>query len=86
MEKRIGTVTILVLDRSKAVEINQIVSDHASVVLCRQGLPFRDREVAVIALIVEGTTDQINAFTGRLGRVEGVVCKAVVVPQNVARQ
>ena len=83
MEKRIGTVTILMLDRSKAAEINQIVSEHQQAVLCRQGLPFRDREVAVIALIVEGTTDQLNALTGRLGRVAGTVCKAVMAPIGV---
>ena len=82
MEKRIGTVTILIHDREKAAEINQIISDHSPIVLCRQGLPFRGRDIAVISLIVEGTVDSINALTGRLGRVAGVECKAVVTKNN----
>ncbi|MBQ9417837.1 MAG: hypothetical protein IJU19_04570 [Bacteroidales bacterium] len=86
MEKRIGTITILILDRRQATVINSIISDHTQVVLCRQGLPFRDSEVAVIALIVEGTTNQINALTGQLGRLEGIVCKAVVAPQGVGKK
>ena len=79
MEKRIGTVTILVVDRSKSAEINTILSDFADLILCRQGLPFRDRPVAVISLIVEGVPDRINALTGRLGRLAGVESKAVLV-------
>lgn len=78
MEKRIGTITILVLDRTRSAEINQIISDFSDIVLCRQGLPFHQRPVAVISLIVEGTPDRINALTGRLGRLQEVESKAVL--------
>ena len=82
MEKRIGTITILIKDRQQSADINQILSEHAEIILCRQGLPFHDRAVAVISLIVEGTVNQINALTGQLGRLQGVECKAVVTKNN----
>ena len=82
MEKRIGTITILIKDRLQSANINQTLSEHADIILCRQGLPFRDRTVAVISLIVEGPLDSINALTGRLGRLAGVECKAVVTKNN----
>lgn len=82
MEKRIGTISILVSDRQSAEEINRILSDHADIILCRQGLPFKDRSVAVISLIVEGSADRINALTGRLGRMAGVECKAIMSKNN----
>lgn len=78
MEKRIGTITILVTDRSQSALINPIISDFSDIILCRQGLPFQQRAVAVISLIVEGSVDRINALTGRLGRICGVESKAVV--------
>ncbi|MDO4217071.1 MAG: hypothetical protein Q4D03_02715 [Bacteroidales bacterium] len=78
MEKRIGTITLLVADRHQSTNINLIISEYADIVLCRQGLPFHDRPVAVIALIVEGTVNQINSICGKLGRLEGVQAKAIV--------
>ena len=78
MEKRIGTITVLILDRSRSAEINQLISDFSDIIMCRQGLPFHERAVAVISLIVEGTPDRINALTGRLGRLAGVDSKAVL--------
>lgn len=82
MEKRIGTISILIKDRLQSANINQILSEHSGIILCRQGLPFHDRSVAVISLIVEGTVNDINALTGRLGRIGGVECKAVVTKNN----
>lgn len=82
MEKRIGTVTILIYDRGYAADINAVISAHQQIVLCRQGLPFHDRDVAVISLIVEGSSDQINALTGAAGRIPGVECRAVMAKQH----
>lgn len=81
MEKRIGTITVLILDRTRSAEINQLISDFSDIIMCRQGLPFHERAVAVISLIVEGTPDRINALTGRLGRLAGVDSKAVLTKQ-----
>lgn len=82
MEKRIGTITILIRDREAAPSVNTLLSEHAGIILCRQGLPFHDRQVAVISLIVEGGMNEINALTGSLGRLHDVECKAVVTKNN----
>ena len=84
MEKRIGTITLLVSDRNRSEEINRILSDHSDVILCRQGLPPHGRSMAVISLIVEGTMDRINTLTGLLGRL--CIVKAVVAPEPVGRR
>ena len=79
MEKKIGTITILIRDREVSPSVNKLLSGYADIILCRQGLPFHDRPVAVISLIVEGEMNSINALTGSLGRLQGLSCKAVVV-------
>lgn len=68
----------MVTDRSVTSQINGIISSYAEVVAARQGLPFRDRPVAVISLIVEGDMDQINSLSGKLGRIGGVEVKTAV--------
>lgn len=46
-------------------------------------MPFQQRGIAVISLIVEGTGDRINALTGRLGRIPDVECKAVLTKLKI---
>ena len=79
MEKKIGTITILIRDRKVSPSVNKLLSGYADLILCRQGLPFHDRPVAVISLIVEGEMNRINALTGSLGRLQGLTSKAMVV-------
>ena len=79
MEKKIGTITILISNREAARQINDLIADHGRIILARQGLPFRESQTAVISLIVQGTSDEVNALTGRLGRLRDVVCKAVLI-------
>ncbi len=78
MEKRIGTVTVLVKDRAVAPQVNAVISQYSDIILARQGLPFRDSNVSVISLIVEGDTNEINALSGKLGRIDHIEAKAVV--------
>ena len=81
MEKRIGTITILLSDKAAAPQVNEVISSHSAIVLARQGLPFHDRPVAVISLIVEGDVNEINSLSGQLGKIPDVTTKAVVSRQ-----
>jgi len=78
MEKRIGTITVLLSDKAAAPQVNEVISAHSNIVLARQGLPFHDRPVAVISLIVEGEVDEINSLSGQLGKIQEVTAKAVL--------
>lgn len=78
MEKRIGTITLFIKDRTQAPIINNILSQFGDIILCRQGYPMHDRPIAVIVLIVEGSMDRINSLTGKLGRVPDTSAKAAV--------
>lgn len=83
MEKRTGTVIISVEDREQAPQLNAVISRHADIILCRMGYPRQNRN-SIITLLLEGTTDQIGALTGQLGRLSGIEVKsALLKPRNV---
>ncbi|MBN1117698.1 MAG: hypothetical protein JXA77_10865 [Bacteroidales bacterium] len=77
MEKRIGAAIILIENKENIDTMNHILSMNSGIILARQGIPLRDKRISVINLIVEGTNDQINALTGRIGRLDGVQVKSV---------
>lgn len=78
MEKRIGVVGIVVENADIVSKLNAILHDHGDLILGRLGLPYRERKISVISLIVEGTTDQIGALTGKLGNLPGVNVKSAL--------
>ena len=77
-DKRIGIIGIVITDLNCTSEINRIVHDYSSLIVGRMGIPYRERGVSVISLIVDGCNDDISAMTGKLGRVEGAAVKSMV--------
>ena len=78
MEKRIGSISILISDREIVPKVNQLLSEYMTLILARQGLPLHERGIHFISLIIEGSTDQISALTGKLGRLPHVIAKSMV--------
>lgn len=78
MEKRIGTISIVIYNRAMAERVNKLISCYGDCVLARQGLPFADRGIFIITLVVEASTDKINALTGSLGRLDNVEVKSIL--------
>ena len=81
MERRIGFVGIILEDRESVEAVNHVLSDHAERNLARVGLPCRDRGISVITLVVEATTDELGALTGRLGKIGGISVKSALSKQ-----
>jgi len=78
MDNRIGAVIVLVTEEVDVQRINSIISDHADIILGRQGIPLRDRSTSVISLVLDGDTDRIGSLAGKLGRISGVKVKSVL--------
>lgn len=77
MEKRLGFVGIIIHNRKKAApEVNQVLTEFGDLVIGRMGIPHVKKELSVIVLIVNATTDGLGAFTGKLGKISGVSVKS----------
>ena len=78
MEKRIGSALIMIEDSSIVPALNELLTRHGNIIIGRQGIPLRDRQISIISLVLEGTTDEIGALTGQIGRLKGVQVKSVL--------
>ncbi len=75
-DQRIGVVSIIVYEPDSAYQkLNEILHEFGSIIIGRLGLPYRERHLSIIALIVDGTTDEIGALTGKIGQLKSVTVK-----------
>ncbi len=81
MQKRLGVVGVVVENPAVVEEINAVLHDYSEVIVGRMGIPYRERGVSVISLIVDGAADEISALTGNLGRVRGVSVKTALAKE-----
>lgn len=79
MSKRIGVVSIIITDRlSLSAKVNSILSEHGDIIIGRMGLPYTPKDIYIISLIINGSTDEVGAMTGKLGLLKGVKVKSAL--------
>ncbi len=78
MNKRIGVVGIIVENKENVDSVNKLLSSYGEIIVGRMGIPYKEKGLSVISIIVDGTTDEIGALTGKLGRLEGVSVKSAL--------
>ena len=76
MERRIAVISA-VLENSKECQgnFNDIVASFQGLIYGRMGIPFHEQGISVISLTVVGTMDEINSFTGKLGKIPNIQIK-----------
>ena len=58
--------------------VNKILSEFGNIIQGRMGIPYKERNCSIITLIVDASTDDVGALTGRLGLIPGVSVKSAL--------
>ncbi|ELC8351878.1 TM1266 family iron-only hydrogenase system putative regulator [Clostridium perfringens] len=78
MSTRIAVVGIVIESLDNIKEVNSILSEYDKLIVGRMGLPYKKKNIRVISIVVDGTTDEISAITGKIGKLKGVSVKAAI--------
>ena len=76
--KRIGTISIFIENRESANKVNEILSQYGDLIISRMGIPYREKQLSVIVLIVDATNEEMGALSGLLGNLKDVSVKTAV--------
>lgn len=77
METRIAVIAMIVEKQEAAEELNHLLHQHAEYIVGRMGVPYREKGVSVINVILDAPMNTISALSGKLGMIPGVSSKTV---------
>ena len=72
METRIALIGIIVEDLSITDKINDILHEYAAYIVGRMGIPYKNKGVAIISVVIDAPETVISSVSGKLGMVKGV--------------
>ena len=86
MENRIAVISIILMDNSVASELNKILTDYSDYIIGRMGLPYKEKNMNIICIVLDASQNVINTISGKLGKIQGISVKANYVSKekNVA--
>lgn len=76
-EKRVAIISMIISDSESIPSVNALLHEYGQYIQSRMGLPYRERGLNIICVVVDAPADSISALSGKLGRLKGVTSKAV---------
>ena len=75
MEKRIAVMAIIVEDRGAVEELNALLHEYGEYIIGRMGIPYREKGVSVMSVVIDAPQNEISALSGKIGKLTGVTVK-----------
>lgn len=77
METRVALIGIIVEDVEAVERLNGLLHDYGQYVIGRMGLPYREKNINIISVVINAEADIISTLAGKLGMIKGVSVKTI---------
>jgi putative iron-only hydrogenase system regulator len=77
MDKRIAILGIIVEEMESVMAVNDLLHEYREYIIGRMGMPYREKNISVISVVLDAQNEVISALSGKLGMLNGVSSKAV---------
>lgn len=77
METRIALIGIIVEDYTQTEKLNEILHEYGKYIVGRMGIPYKEKGVGIISIVIDAHNDVISSLSGKLGMLKGINVKTV---------
>ncbi len=67
MDTRVAVIAIIAQTREVNDRLNMVLHEYGEYIIGRMGLPYRERGIHIISIVVDAPQDVISALSGKLG-------------------
>lgn len=77
MDNKVSVISIIVKDEESAGRVNELLHEFRQYIVGRMGIPYRDRGVSIISVVLDAQGDITSTLSGKLGMLQGVSAKTL---------
>lgn len=74
-DTRVAVISIIVENPDCVSQINEILHSAADKIIGRMGIPYKEKNISIISIVIDAELDAISTVSGKLGRLSGVTVK-----------
>ena len=77
MDNKLSVISIIVKDEESAGRVNELLHEFRQYIVGRMGIPYRDRGVSIISVVLDAPGNITSTLSGKLGMLQGVSAKTL---------
>ena len=76
-ETRIALIGIIIEEEKCITPTNQLLHEYRDYIVGRMGIPYREKEINIISIVLDAPENTISTLSGKLGMIEGISVKSM---------
>ncbi|MDF2842156.1 MAG: hypothetical protein K0R00_582 [Herbinix sp.] len=77
VETRVALIGIIIEDMHSVEKLNALLHEYNQYIIGRMGVPYREKNISIISVVVDAKEDLISTLAGKLGMLNGVNVKTI---------
>lgn len=77
MDNKVSVISIIVKDEESAGRVNELLHEFRQYIVGRMGIPYRDRGVSIISVVLDAPGNITSTLSGKLGMLQGGSAKTL---------
>ena len=77
MANRVSDISSIIKNEEAAGAVNDLLHEFRQYIVGRMGIPYRERGVSIISVVLDAPGDKTSSLSGKLGMLEGVSAKTL---------
>lgn len=82
MPTRVVLLGIIIEDTASVEQLNTLLHNHNNYIIGRMGLPYRQKNINIISIILDAPSDITSTLAGQIGMLKGVSVKTLYAKQT----
>ncbi len=77
MDTRVALIGIIIENTESVERLNNLLHEYGQYIIGRMGIPYREKNINIISVVLNAEADVISTLAGKLGMLNGVSVKTI---------
>ena len=77
MDTRVAIIGIILEKKDEVEKLNSILHEYSNRITGRMGMPYKEKAINIITIVIDAPQDEINTLSGKIGKLSGITSKVI---------
>ena len=77
MNTGVAIIGIILEKKDEVEKLNSILHEYSNRIIGRMGMPYKEKAINIITIVIDAPQDEINTLSGKIGKLSGITSKVI---------
>jgi len=82
MKRNVAVISAIIENPASVEELNRLLTSYRDFIIGRLGLPYREKDISIVTVVLDAPADVIAALTEKIGALDGAAASTACAAEK----